>query len=69
MALGLANLVIGSENIDQELEQIEASIINDNSGVKFYQNQEFKDNFLMFSSEQAFIRKMLEKSTVLEKQI
>ena len=36
MALGLANLVIGSENIDQELEQIEASLINDSSGVKIF---------------------------------
>ena len=65
IALGLANYVIGSETIDQELEQIE-STINDQNAVKSPLDQEFKENFLMFQNDQEFIGKFLEKSTELE---
>ena len=68
MAMGLANYVIGSDNIDQELELIESNI-NDQNAIKSHLDQDFKENFLMFSSDQYFILKFLEKSTELEQQI
>jgi hypothetical protein len=50
-ALGLANYVIGSDNIDQELELIESGI-NDQNASKSHLDQDFKEHFLMFSSDQ-----------------
>ena len=47
IALGLANYVIGSENIDQELEQIEVNL-TDSNNIQSPQDQDFKENFLMF---------------------
>ena len=47
IALGLANYVIGSENIDQELEQIEVNL-TDLNNIQSPQDQDFKENFLMF---------------------